>query len=52
MPLTAAQIDLYPTKADIVRRVRGCIRGLEYPPAAALALDHIGAPAIAEPDQV
>lgn len=49
--LTAAQVDLDAAKTDTVRGVgRGIYRG-ENPPAAALALDHLGAP-LAEAYQV
>ena len=49
--LTAAQVDLDAAKADAIRGVgRGIHRG-ENPPAAALALYHLGAP-LAEAYQV
>ena len=46
--LAAADVYFNAPKSDGLRRVHSGIQCLEYPPAAALPLDHFGIPVLAE----
>lgn len=50
--LAAAEVYLDAAKANAVRCVGRCIQCLEYPPAAALPLDHLCFPSLPEAYQV